>query len=203
MYSISGALASRGTLLALRRRLRTVRRAKEILEMRRDQLVKEVFALIDRLKRREEVEKEFVSALIEAYRLMLTKGELDFFSSAKLVKPPKLSCLPVSLQGIVVPKVRVIEEPGFEELRDPDYRRLAERLWNVLKELVELASTEEAVVKLCDYLSYINRIVNSLERNVIPRLENTVRYVEEKLSEETLEEFVRLKRISERVREEA
>ena len=74
-----------------------------------------------------------------------------------------------------------------------------ERLWKVLKRLFELANLEVAVEKLSRQLNYINRIVNSLEKNVIPNLKETIRYVEEKVNEEMLEEFVRLREVAKEV----
>jgi V/A-type H+-transporting ATPase subunit D len=39
----------------------------------------------------------------------------------------------------------------------------------------------------------VNRIVNSLEKNVIPLLQDALRRVEERVLEEELEDFVRVK----------
>lgn len=187
---------SRGTLVSLRQRLQLVKRGKEVLEMRRDQLVKEIFLLIDKLKLRSILEDSFVNNLKRISRLRLTIGELDFHSKANLVRPPKLDALLVSIQGVPVTQVRVLEDVDLSKLKDPELEEAIEKLWDSLKGLIEIANIEVAVERLCQQLAYINRIVNSLDRNIIPQLEEAIRHIEEKLEQESLEEFIRLKKLS-------
>lgn len=188
--------ASRGTLLRLRQQLELARRGKSVLEMRRDQLIKEIFAMLDKLKMRAKVEEKYIKALEEVNHLRLNRREPEFSSIASLVKPPIIDVLMVSVQGVPVPQVRILKEPDFSQVRDPEYRSALVALWEAIKNLIEITNIEMAVEKLCAQLSYINRVVNSLEENFIPTLEEIIRYIEEKIEEEMLEEFVRLKRYS-------
>ncbi|GAA6021918.1 hypothetical protein JCM11491_004794 [Sporobolomyces phaffii] len=61
--------------------------------------------------------------------------------------------------------------------------------------LVELASLQTAFVILDDVIKMTNRRVNALEHVVIPRLENTISYINSELDEMDREEFFRLKKI--------
>jgi len=191
--------ASRGTLMRLRQQLNLVVRGKEILEMRREQLIKELFEIMDKLKERDAIEHEYLRALEEICRLRTLRGEYEYCSITSLVEPPKAEVLLISIQGVTVPQVRITREPDLSKIKDPEYRRAFEMLWNVLKKLFELANLEVAVEKLSRQLNYINRIVNSLEKNVIPSLREAIRYVEEKVDEEMLEEFVRLREVAKEV----
>jgi len=196
MSSLAFLPVSRGTLVKLRERYEVARRGKEVLEMRREQLIKEVFFLMDKLKERDVLEKELLEALDRVSRLRMYKGEGEFRSLSALVKPPKIEVLLTSIQGVPVPQARILEEPDLSEVTDVEFIAAYESLWKVFKPLIELANIEIAVEKLSKQLSYINRVVNSLERNLLPQLKDMISYIEERLDEEMISEFVRLKKIS-------
>ncbi|KAG7571368.1 hypothetical protein FFLO_00720 [Filobasidium floriforme] len=61
--------------------------------------------------------------------------------------------------------------------------------------LVELASLQTAFTILDEVIKATNRRVNAIEHVVIPRLENTVSYINSELDEMDREEFFRLKKI--------
>jgi len=61
--------------------------------------------------------------------------------------------------------------------------------------LVELASLQTAFVILDEVIRMTNRRVNALEHVVIPRLENTIKYINSELDEMDREEFFRLKKV--------
>ncbi|SGY21401.1 BQ5605_C016g08232 [Microbotryum silenes-dioicae] len=61
--------------------------------------------------------------------------------------------------------------------------------------LVELASLQTAFVILDEVIKMTNRRVNALEHVVIPRLENTINYINSELDEMDREEFFRLKKV--------
>jgi V-type H+-transporting ATPase subunit D len=62
--------------------------------------------------------------------------------------------------------------------------------------LVELASLQTAFVILDEVIKVVNRRVNAIEHVIIPRTENTIRYINSELDELDREEFYRLKKVS-------
>jgi len=64
-----------------------------------------------------------------------------------------------------------------------------------LETLVELASLQTAFMILDDVIRATNRRVNAIEHVVIPRLDNTVKYILSELDEADREEFFRLKKV--------
>lgn len=60
-----------------------------------------------------------------------------------------------------------------------------------LETLVELASLQTAFMILDDVIRATNRRVNAIEHVVIPRLDNTVKYIMSELDEADREEFFR------------
>jgi len=71
-----------------------------------------------------------------------------------------------------------------------------------VKNVVELSAAEAAIRRLAEAIAATKRRVNSLEYIVIPRILNTVRYIEMSLQERAREDFFRLKRIKTRLEEE-
>ncbi|CAH7686170.1 V-type H+-transporting ATPase subunit D [Phakopsora pachyrhizi] len=67
--------------------------------------------------------------------------------------------------------------------------------------LVELASLQAAFVILDEVIRMTNRRVNALEHVLIPKLENTVSYINSELDEADREEFFRLKKVQAKKKE--
>ncbi|KAG6833704.1 hypothetical protein H0H87_002902 [Tephrocybe sp. NHM501043] len=64
-----------------------------------------------------------------------------------------------------------------------------------IETLVELASLQTAFTILDEVIRATNRRVNAIEHIVIPRLENTIKYIMSELDEMDREEFFRLKKV--------
>ncbi|RLF05751.1 MAG: hypothetical protein DRJ64_05250 [Thermoprotei archaeon] len=188
---------SRGTLIRLKQKLEMIERGKSVLEMRREQLVKEIFLLSRKLSERANIEHEYIRALEDVSRLRLLRGDINFHSMVSLVTPPKIEILPTSVQGVIVPQARIFEEPDLSKINDPEFLRVFKRLWRAIRALIDIANLEVAIEKLSEQLAYINRIVNSLEKSVMPMYKEYISYIEERIEEEMIEEFVKLKGFSE------
>ncbi|KAJ1962111.1 H(+)-transporting V1 sector ATPase subunit D [Dispira parvispora] len=67
--------------------------------------------------------------------------------------------------------------------------------------LVELASLQTAFVILDEVIKLTNRRVNAIEHVIIPRVENTIKYITAELDEQDREEFFRLKKIQTKKKE--
>lgn len=64
--------------------------------------------------------------------------------------------------------------------------------------LVELASLQTAFVILDEVIKVTNRRVNAIEHVIIPRTENTIKYINSELDELDREEFYRLKKVQDK-----
>lgn len=61
--------------------------------------------------------------------------------------------------------------------------------------LVELASLQTAFFILDEVIKHTNRRVNAIEHVVIPKIDNTIKYIGSELDEQDREEFYRLKKV--------
>ncbi|TKA63743.1 V-type proton ATPase subunit D [Cryomyces minteri] len=75
-------------------------------------------------------------------------------------------------------------------------QRCRETYARAVETLVELASLQTAFVILDEVIKVVNRRVNAIEHVIIPRTENTIKYINSELDELDREEFYRLKKVS-------
>ncbi|KAI4140423.1 MAG: hypothetical protein LQ340_007871 [Diploschistes diacapsis] len=74
-------------------------------------------------------------------------------------------------------------------------QRCRETYARAVETLVELASLQTAFVTLDEVIKVVNRRVNAIEHVIIPRTENTIKYINSELDEMDREEFYRLKKV--------
>ena len=84
-------------------------------------------------------------------------------------------------------------------------KKLHDNYEKAIEVLIDLASLQSSFITLDEVIKVTNRRVNAIEHVIIPKIENTVRYIISELDELEREEFFRLKKIQEknkRVKEE-
>ncbi|ODV92358.1 hypothetical protein CANCADRAFT_85590 [Tortispora caseinolytica NRRL Y-17796] len=69
--------------------------------------------------------------------------------------------------------------------------------------LVDLASLQTAFIILDEVIKVTNRRVNAIEHVIIPRTENTIKYIMSELDELDREEFYRLKKVQDKKQKDA
>ena len=109
--------------------------------------------------------------------------------------------------GVSIPDVEVQVRPleGYPYSMIGTSAKLDEAvalMTEAVKNVVELSAAEAAIRRLAEAIAATKRRVNSLEYIVIPRILNTIRYIEMSLQERAREDFFRLKRIKKRLEEE-
>ncbi|KAG6028379.1 H(+)-transporting V1 sector ATPase subunit D [Claviceps citrina] len=75
-------------------------------------------------------------------------------------------------------------------------QRCRETYARAVEALVELASLQTAFSILDEVIKVVNRRVNAIEHVIIPRTENTIKYINSELDELDREEFYRLKKVA-------
>lgn len=66
---------------------------------------------------------------------------------------------------------------------------------NLLERIVEISSIKNSFLKLDEVFKATNRRVNALETILIPKMENTIKYIQSELDEGEREDFYRMKKI--------
>jgi len=197
MSATSGIRPTKGYLMETKRRIQTVERGTEFLKLKRDQLAKELTESLDVLKGRRglllENLEEAYSALTAAY---LSLGPMEVQSQTRSIKNTlELEVLPRSVMGVVYPTVRIKATPEIAAELDITLAHAAEKVYEIIEELIKLAEFEERVERIANELGSTSRKVNALENMVLPDMRYIIKFIEDKLDEESMEELVRMKLI--------
>ncbi|KAJ2653450.1 H(+)-transporting V1 sector ATPase subunit D [Coemansia sp. RSA 1250] len=122
----------------------------------------------------------------------------------------KVSAKQENVSGVLLPAFEsdVQSGPGQFELtglgRGGQQIQKARAVYiKAVETLVELASLQTAFVILDEVIKLTNRRVNAIEYVIIPRIENTISYINSELDEQDREEFYRLKKIQGKKKERA
>ena len=197
MSSLSGVRPTKGFLIEMKRRISFIERGCEFLKLKRDQLAKELSASIEVLRGRrgtlEDQLRKIYDLIVSAY---LSLGPAEVGSQASSIrKELAIDALPVSVMGVLYPRISVRSKPRVEGRLDIALSRAAELASGIMEELIQIAEFEARVERIANELGKTNRKVNALENIVIPDYKQTMKFIEDKLDEEALEELVRIKLI--------
>lgn len=194
---------TRMELKKLKARLTTAVRGHKLLKDKSDEMVRRFTIIIRENKRlRDEVEKELAETLKQ---FSVARSVTPSYSAETAFAMPsvavKVECGRESVMGVEVPKIELKQEKradglpyAFSEITsEADYS--VGRVSALLPRLVELAQTEKAVRLLADEIERNKRRVNALEYVMIPQLEETIKYIRDKLDENERAAIVRLMKV--------
>jgi len=197
LSSTTGIRPTKGFLMEMKRRIGFIERGTEFLKLKRDHLAKELTASIEVLKGRRRL---LLENLRMAYRAVtaayISLGPTEVRSQASSIKSRlELEVLPRSVMGVRYPFIKVEKEPQIAGELDITLSEAAEKVLAILEEIIQLAEFEARAERIADELGKTNRKVNALENTIIPGYKQIIKFIEDKLDEESLEELVRMKLI--------
>jgi len=190
---------TRMELLKQKRRLETAKRAHDLLEDKRDELIQRFLPLIKQVR---ELRKKVQEKLIKTY--------LDFQLSKMMNWEREIeACFlwPAMTTGLEITGYTPLGSPQFKIISEGDplcygfYQsnwKLDEaiRSFNeVLLLLLELAQKEEEAKRLASEIERTRRRVNALEHIFIPQIEQVVKYITMKLEERERSHIVNIMKI--------
>jgi len=197
LSSTAGVKPTKGFLMDMKRRIGFIERGTEFLKLKRDQLAKELTTSLDVLRGRRKV---LMDILQEAYAAVtaayLSLGPMEVQSQIRSIKSSlELEVLPRAVMGVRYPFVKIGEKPEITAELDITLSVASDRVYEILDDIIRLAEFESRVERIADELGKTNRKVNALENIIIPEYKQIIKFIEDKLDEESLEELVRMKLI--------
>ncbi len=194
---------TRMELKKLKARLSTAVRGHKLLKDKSDEMVRRFTVLLREAKSlREQVEKELGEVLRQfSFARSVTpvyEAETAFSIPSTCVE---VECATQSIMGVDVPAVMVAEKEmnadlpyAYSEITgEADYSvQMASKL---LPTMLALAQTEKAVRMLAEEIERNKRRVNALEYVMIPQLQETIKYIKDKLDENERAAVVRLMKV--------
>ena len=207
--SLENISATRINLIQTKKTLSLAESGRDILERKRDILLRE---LRNSIYEAERMREELSGALVGAYRSLkdaeLAKGS-DTVGNVALGSSFEADFLLDyrSIMGVTVP---IVEFKGEENVK-PDYGfantsaeldKAFKQFYAALDFIAELAKAEGTVFQIANDVRRTQRRVNALNHVLIPMYRTTVRRIEGVLEEKDREEFVRTKQIKRMIKGE-
>lgn len=204
---------TRMNLSTLKTRLATSTRGHKLLKDKQDELMRRFIETVRHNKTlREEVEEE------------LSKSFKDFLLASALMSPEMLKeavSMPTQETFVDITKKNVmsVEIPimefetkklteggsiypyGFTETT-ADLDMAVEKLNRVMSKLLELAQVEKSAQLMADEIEKTRRRVNALEYRTIPDLEETIKFIRQKLDENERANITRLMKVKDIISKE-
>lgn len=188
---------TKGNLMKIKKSLELAKVGYELLDRKRNILIRETMSMIDSAKDiRERINSSFCSAYEALEKANMSLGVVDDFAAFVPVENG-LSISSRSVMGVEIPTVsldavKIDNHYGFK--RTTAQLDEAYRLFNEVKVLTaELAETENSIYRLATGIKKAQKRANALKNIIIPRFEAQVKEITTALDEKEREEFSRLK----------
>jgi len=201
---IDGINPTRMELLNLRKRTKLAEKGHTLLKEKRSALIKEFFDILDRVKGVREIAdlklNESMESLTSAQIVM---GDLAVKKASLSVKESiDVDIKSRSIMGVSVPVVDITTKEnslidrgyGFNDT-SIQLDEAAKNFEQSVKHIIELAEIEKTIYLLAEEIESTKRRVNALEHIMIPKFNNTVKFIDMRLQDLERENFVRLKMI--------
>jgi len=193
--------ATKTNLLKTRKSLTLTREGHELLDEKRRILLSELTAIIDSV---DQHQQQVDDALFDAYKIVdcavVASGQqrCEAISYAVDIKA-ELSISQRRVMGVSVPVIAldIKDRPPYYSTHGVNLYvdEAIERFKAILSLLAQLAEKKITLLRLAEEAQKTIRKVNALEKIYIPYYQDTVKYIAERLDEESRDSFSMLKLI--------
>lgn len=189
---------TKANLMNTKKSLELAKLGYDLMDRKRNILVREMMRLIDEAKDvQQQIGEVYAGAYDALKKASLNLGDCSRFAGAIPVDD-SVSLDYRSVMGVEVPTLEI--HPRETDVRDFGFLATnsdfdeACRKFNEVKTLtVRLAQIENSVYRLADAVKKTQKRSNALNNIMIPRLSETVKYITDALDEKEREDFSRLK----------
>jgi H(+)-transporting ATP synthase, vacuolar type, subunit D len=191
---------TKSNLIAAKSTLEFSRKGFELLDKKRNVLIRE---MMDMLERTKDLEQRMDTTFKEAYEALmlanLTMGVANVSDIARAVPEDNgLEILAKSVMGVEIPIVKYTGTPRttpvYSFYQTNAALDVAFRKFNEVKKMVaELAEIETGIYRLAKEIKKTQKRANALENIQIPKYEKIVKIISDVLEEKDREDFFRLK----------
>lgn len=198
--------ATRMELLRLKKRLNLALRGHKLLKDKRDELMRQLLAVIDEVKvLRISIERKFQSILEKfvlakagmapystEQSLLLTTKKISVSGSRRNIISVNVPVYTREVSGNIIP-YGYMNTSGEMDIALTDFEKF-------LDDLLNLAEKEKAVQLMAVEMEETRRRVNALEYKLIPSISETIKFITMKLEENERSNIVRLMKVKDIVR---
>lgn len=190
--------ATKGNLIATKKSLSIAKMGYELMDRKRNILVREMMSLVDKVKMlRDEITIAYENGYYLLQQANVSTGVIsNIAEQVAIEKTVKLTYR--SVMGVEIPTVsytpsdKIKIEYGLEESNSRVDEAFVQ--FQKVKELTMIiAEVDNSVYRLANAIRKTQKRANALKNIVIPDFEATIKFISESLEEKEREEFSRLK----------
>lgn len=176
----------------------------ELLDKKRNVLIREMMGLIGRAK---DIQERINSTFSEAYEALKVANMTEGISAVEAIagsidEAEDYDVVLRSVMGVEIPTIKFTRkdmEPEYSFYRTNNAFDIAVTKFQDVKYLIyELAEVENSVYRLATEVKKTQKRTNALQNIQIPKFKETVKYIEDVLEEKEREDFFRLKMVKKR-----
>ncbi len=192
------AVPTKGNLMATKKSLALAKVGYELMDKKRNILIREMMALIDRAAAIQgTIDDAFANAYKSLEKANITLGFCDELSKT-VPFDTSVTMDSRSIMGVEIP-ILSIDKPEESELHyglqytNARFDEAVARFMQAKYLTVELAEIENSVYRLAIAIKQTQKRANALKNIMIPKFESDVKFITDALDEKDREEFSRLK----------
>ncbi|MDR3645661.1 MAG: V-type ATP synthase subunit D [Clostridia bacterium] len=191
---------TKGNLITTKHSLQLARLGYDLLDRKRNILVREMMELIDTANRvQSQIDETYSKAYFALQRANITLGIIeDIAQSVPIETGVNISFR--SVMGVEIPIVTSEDNPPKLQYNFSSSNSLLDEafisFYHVKQLTVVLAEIENSVYRLANAIKKTQKRANALKNIIIPKFEYTVKFITDALEEKEREDFSRLKVIN-------
>jgi V/A-type H+/Na+-transporting ATPase subunit D len=198
---------TKGNLLATKKSLDLAKLGYELMDRKRNVLIREMMMLVDKVKTlRDEITITYEQAYLALQQANISLGVVSEIANTVTIENG-VHVVYRSVMGVEIPNVSmdesdVVFQYGFAESNSKlDEATL---LFNKAKRLtILLSEVDNAIFRLARAVQKTQKRANALKNIILPALKEDIKFISEALEEKEREEFTRLKVIKNKKAEAA
>lgn len=193
------AVPTKGNLMTSKKSLALAKTGYELLDKKRNILVREMMTLIDKAAEiQTKIDITYSQAYLALQRANITMGYIDEIAKS-VPEDDSLQLSYRSVMGVEIPIVTLDESDEESTLfyglgsTNSAFDEAYVHFREVKHLTAHLAEIENSVYRLADAIKKTQKRANALKNIMIPKFEETVKFITDALEEKEREEFSRLK----------
>lgn len=192
---------TKSNLISVQASLKFSQNGYELLDKKRNVLIREMMGLINRAKN---IQDRIDSTFTQAYEALQVANMTEGISTVESIagsidEADDYEILVRSVMGVEIPSLKFIKknlEPTYSFYKTNNAFDIAVMKFQQIKYLIyELAEIENSVYRLAMEVKRTQKRTNSLQNIQIPKFKGLVKYIQDVLEEKEREDFFRLKMV--------
>ena len=191
--------STRMNLQYVKQKLVTAAKGHKLLKSKADALNQQFKIIEEKYKKlNQNTEKLFKETFLSLSKAEFLGANIELFLKDSEKYPVILNSKILSVSGVKLPEYSIETSYDFDETfgrGSVQFSIARKQFKHLIASLVDICTIKNSFFAIKNALETTNRRVNALEHLLIPKLENTMKFISSELDEQEREDFFRLKKV--------